>query len=93
MEGYIDTVCFIGGSGTTCGKEAVTANYLRRYPDRAAMGELRFTVGEVLPAGAGHAWTTGVWTLYREADTLSGGFTLLWVQGNEGWRIARDHTY
>lgn len=93
MEGYADTVCFIGASGTTCGKEEVTARYLSRYPDRAAMGRLHFTIGEVLPAGEAHAWTTGNWTLYRQADTLGGGFTLLWVQGAEGWRIARDHTY
>jgi ketosteroid isomerase-like protein len=93
MEGYADTVCFISVSGTTCGREEVTRHYLSRYPDRAAMGRLHFGIGEVLPAGDAHAWSTGQWTLYREADTLGGGFTLLWVRQAEGWRIVRDHTY
>ncbi len=93
MEGYADTVCFIGASGTTCGRQEVTARYLTRYPDRAAMGRLHFTIGEVLPVGAGHAWTTGAWALHRQSDTLAGGFTLLWVHRPKGWRITRDHTY
>jgi hypothetical protein len=36
MEGYSDTVCFISKRGVTCGREAVTANYLRSYPDKEA---------------------------------------------------------
>ncbi|MEO8588519.1 MAG: nuclear transport factor 2 family protein [Flavobacteriales bacterium] len=93
MAGYADTTCFIGKKGKTCGREAVTANYLKSYPDKAAMGDLAFGIHEVVPAGAEHAWMTGTWNLYRAADTLGGGFSLLWVKGAEGWRIARDHTY
>lgn len=93
MQGYSDTVCFIGSRGTTCGRDAVTANYLRNYPDQAAMGDLAFGIQEVVPAGDDHAWVTGTWTLVRAADTLGGGFSLLWARERDGWRIVRDHTY
>ncbi len=93
MEGYADTVCFIGARGMTCGRDAVLQNYVERYPDREAMGDLDFGISELVPAGDRHAWMTGTWRLVRTADTLSGGFTLLWVEGEEGWRIARDHSY
>ncbi|MEZ4806521.1 MAG: nuclear transport factor 2 family protein [Flavobacteriales bacterium] len=93
MMAYSDTVCFIGRTRTTCGKDKVTAQYRRSYPDRAAMGMLRFELDEVLPVGDKHAWVTGGWRLYRAADTLGGGFSLLWAREHQGWRIVRDHTY
>jgi ketosteroid isomerase-like protein len=93
MQGYADTVCFLSPRGRTCGRAEVTANYKRSYPDASAMGDLTFGVGEVVPAGADHAWMTGTWRLARRSDTLSGAFSLLWVKQAEGWRIARDHTY
>ena len=93
MQGYADTVCFLSPRGRTCGRAEVTANYKRSYPDASAMGDLTFGVGEVVPAGAGHAWMTGTWSLTRNSDTLSGAFSLLWVKQAEGWRIVRDHTY
>lgn len=93
MSGYCTEVCFIGRAGRTCGKDSVTANYLRSYPDKQAMGDLTFTIHEVLPAGTNHAWVTGLWDLHRTTDTLNGGFSLLWTREKEGWRILRDHTY
>ncbi len=93
MSGYAAEVCFIGRRGRTCGREAVARNYQKNYPNKAAMGDLRFEITELLPAGEGFAWMTGNWELVRTADTLGGGFSLLWQKGTEGWRILRDHTY
>jgi len=93
MQLYSDTICFIGRGSRTCGRKAVTANYLKSYPDQAAMGDLSFGIHEVLLAGNHHAWVTGTWNLFRAADTIGGGFSLLWVKERAGWRIARDHTY
>ncbi len=93
MAYYSDTACFIGRKGRTCGREAVTANYFKNYPDKAAMGDLAFGLHEVIMAGEAHAWLTGTWTLNRTADTLTGGFSLFWVKEGEVWKIARDHTY
>jgi ketosteroid isomerase-like protein len=42
MQGYTEDVCFLGTSGRSCGKQAVTQDYLRRYPDQASMGHLAF---------------------------------------------------
>lgn len=93
MEAYSDTVCFFSPNGTTCGKQAVLEKYRRSYPDAARMGDLQFTVREVLPLGMDHAWVTGGWALHRASDTLSGGFSLLWVREAGGWSIVRDHTH
>ena len=93
MAGYAEEVCFIGSRGRTCGREAVARNYGKSYPDKAAMGDLRFVLHEVLPVGGAHAWVTGTWELFRTADTLSGGFSLLWHKGADGWQILRDHSY
>ena len=93
MHAYSDTICFISSRGTRCGKAEVQASYERNYPDQAAMGDLAFLIHEVIPTGNRHAWCTGEWKLYRTADTLGGGFSLLWTLEEQGWRIARDHTY
>ena len=93
MVHYSDTICFLGPRWRNCGKAKVQASYERNYPDRAAMGDLTFGITEVLPIGGDQAWCTGTWALYRPADTLSGGFTLLWVLEDGRWRIVRDHTY
>lgn len=93
MRGYADSICFTGRKGLTCGKSQVTENYKQSYPDRAAMGDLTFGISEVKPIAADNAWLTGTWRLVRAADTLGGGYTLLWQRTPEGWRIVRDHSY
>jgi ketosteroid isomerase-like protein len=93
MAYYSDTICFLSPKGRRCGKAEVQASYERNYPDQAAMGDLTFGITEVVPIGSAQAWCTGTWALHRQADTLSGGFTLLWVLEGGGWRIVRDHTY
>lgn len=93
MEGYSDTICFVGSRGMTCGKEEVAANYRRSYPDKAAMGELHFGITEIVPIADRNAWLTGTWQLIRPSDTLSGGFSLLWAREQDAWRIVRDHSY
>ncbi|MBP6699538.1 MAG: nuclear transport factor 2 family protein [Flavobacteriales bacterium] len=93
MVGYDEKVCFISPKGSTCGRDSVTARYLRTYPDQQAMGDLEFGIGEVLPAGNDHAWCTGTWKLHRSRDTVAGGFSLFWARTPQGWRILRDHTY
>lgn len=93
MNGYADSVCFITLGSRMCGKAEVTTRYLARYPDKDAMGDLTFTIDEVLLAGADHAWLTGTWSVARAADTLGGGFSLLWKMYGEDWLIVRDHTY
>lgn len=93
MAGYWEDVVFISPKGLTHGSDGVQANYERSYPDGSAMGRLTFGVHEVTAAGGRHAWVSGTWSLLRSADTLSGGFSLLWEQRAGSWRIVRDHSY
>ena len=93
MQGYGDSICFVGRNDLNCGKAEVTAHYKKTYPDKAAMGDLAFGITEILQAGGDHAWLTGNWKLERSADTVGGGFSLLWERQQDGWRIIRDHTY
>lgn len=93
MNGYSNDVCFMGRKTRTCGAREVEKNYLANYPDKAAMGDMRFDIHELVPAGADHAWMTGAWELVRATDTIGGGFSLLWHREAAGWRIIRDHTY
>lgn len=93
MTGYAADVCFIGSRGRTCGRDAVTLNYEKSYPNKATMGNLRFEVSELLPVGTDYAWVTGTWQIYRATDTVGGGFSLLWRNDAEEWHIIRDHTY
>lgn len=93
MSGYSEDVVFISPKGLTHGREGVQANYERSYPDGAAMGRLTFGVHEVTAAGPDHAWVSGTWSLHREADTLNGGFSLLWEARDGAWSIIRDHSY
>lgn len=93
MRSYSDTVCFLSPRGRTCGRAEVTANYVKGYPDKEAMGDLEFGIEELLPVDADHVWLTGSWTLRRSADTLGGGFSLLWAREKDAWRIVRDHSY
>jgi hypothetical protein len=45
MNGYweSDSLMFVGKTGVTYGYEATYQGYLKRYPDLATMGKLKFT--------------------------------------------------
>jgi ketosteroid isomerase-like protein len=92
MEYYHSDVCFLSDDGQSCGKDLVTRNYKRSYPDSNAMGTLAFNNWEIRMVGESAAWVSGTWTLFRTADTLDGRYSLLWLDTDEGWRIFRDHS-
>lgn len=94
MKGYweSDSLRFIGKSGITFGWKPTLANYQRSYPDRAAMGQLHFTILRVESTGKHTAFVTGAWKLVREKDTPQGYFTLLWRKIDGKWVIVADHS-
>ncbi|MBK9451778.1 MAG: DUF4440 domain-containing protein [Bacteroidetes bacterium] len=94
MNGYwrSDSLRFIGKSGITYGWQPTLANYQRSYPDKAAMGKLKFTILRVESLGKGVAHVTGAWLLTREKDAPQGYFTLLWRKINGEWVIVADHS-
>jgi ketosteroid isomerase-like protein len=98
IEGFMkaywksDSLVFIGSRGLTYGWETVLSNYRKSYPDQAAMGKLSFNNRLIREIDNNHFWVAGQWKLYRETDTISGHYTLVWKRINGQWRIISDHS-
>ena len=96
MSGYADSdgTTFVGKT-ITRGYKGVLDSYHRRYPTKAAMGQLAFSDLEVKLLGAEYASVIGKWHLTRSADAggdVGGIFTLLFRKTTGGWKIILDHT-
>jgi hypothetical protein len=93
MEGYwrSDSLRFVGTTITE-GWQATLERYRKSYPDRAAMGELRFEYYRFHFIDASVCLVTGRYHLKREADAPTGIFSLLLRKINERWVIVYDHT-
>lgn len=96
MEGYENSphTTFVG-KAVTKGHAQVLADYKKRYPSKAQMGSLRFTILEVQMLGAEHANVLGRFALKRTKEAggdTSGIFTLLFRKTGKGWKIIQDHT-
>ncbi|CCG98539.1 hypothetical protein FAES_0528 [Fibrella aestuarina BUZ 2] len=95
MVGYwpSDSLTFVGKAGITYGYAATLANYKKRYPDRASMGTLAFTILKVDFPGPNVAYVIGKWHLTRpQIGDVGGHFTLLWRKINGRWLIVSDHS-
>jgi ketosteroid isomerase-like protein len=87
-----DETAFVGASGLTRGWQAVLDRYHKNYPDRAAMGYLKFSNLEIHLLCPDAAFAIGQFQLQRENDKPAGIFTLDFKKFAEGWRIVVDHT-
>jgi len=94
MAGYwkSDKTEFVGASGITRGWETVLEHYRKGYPDRKAMGELRFSILDIHALAPNAAYVLGTYHLEREKGSQEGVFTLILRKFPEGWRIVHDHT-
>lgn len=93
MKGYwkSEQLSFASGGQVTRGWQATRDRYHRRYPDRAAMGELEFSQLEVELLGPDAAYMLGRWKLQKESS-MEGNFTLLFRKMEGEWKIVHDHT-
>ncbi len=93
MEYYwrSDSLKFIGGKGITYGWQNTLDKYLKSYPDKAAMGVLKFTIKEATQLSSTSIYVIGQWEL-EKAKPTGGHFTLLWKKINGKWVIVADHT-
>ena len=93
MEGYwkSDSLMFIGKNGIQYGWQNTLDNYLTSYPNKEAMGQLKFTIIKLELADSS-AYLLGKWDLARKTDSLGGYFTLYWKKVNNQWVITIDHT-
>jgi ketosteroid isomerase-like protein len=94
MAGYwkSDKTEFAGVGGLLRGWQALLDRYRSTYPDRKAMGQLRFSDLEINMLSPDSAYIVGRWQLERENDHPGGVFTLILRKFPEGWRIVHDHT-
>jgi ketosteroid isomerase-like protein len=98
VEGYMETywkspaLRFASGGKVTFGWQETLDGYLKRYPDRAAMGHLVFSDLDITVQSEDAALAFGAWRLEREHDQPYGLFTLQLHRFPEGWRIVHDHT-
>ncbi|MFQ5463038.1 MAG: YybH family protein [Phycisphaerae bacterium] len=73
------------------GWAATMERYRQRYPDREAMGYLKFDVLEIRELGDDAAYVLGRWYL-RKTEPVGGTFTLVLRKIDGAWRIVHDHT-
>lgn len=94
MNGYWenDSLMFIGKSGVTYGWTNTLNNYKKGYPDKAAMGQLTFTLIQVKPISKKYYHVVGKWHLKRNMGDVGGHFTLLFKKIKGNWVIIADHS-
>jgi ketosteroid isomerase-like protein len=88
-----DSLMFVGKTGITYGYKSTYEGYLKRYPDRATMGQLKFTFLNFSFPGPDVAFVVGKFHLTRpEKGDAEGHYTLLWKKIKGKWLIICDHT-
>lgn len=95
MVGYwqSDSLMFIGKSGMNHGYQTTLDNYKKGYPDRAAMGTLKFDILKIKPLGKKHCFVVGKWHLTRpEKGDVGGHFSLIFEKIKGKWLIIADHS-
>ncbi|MHC1704043.1 MAG: hypothetical protein AB9846_09070 [Tenuifilaceae bacterium] len=94
MDGYwkSDSLRFLGRRGLTKGWQTTLDNYKKSYPDKSAMGKLKFNHISFEPLNNKQMFVVGKWALEREKDTLSGYYSLLWKNIDGQWKVIFDHT-
>jgi len=97
IEGFMtyywksDSLKFIGKKGITYGWQQTLDNYLKSYPDKSAMGILKFEIKESTQLSPESIYIIGSWELQKEKP-VGGYFTLLWKKIEGKWVIVADHT-
>lgn len=94
MEGYWNSpkLTFIGSRGVTTGWDQTMASYKKGYPDKAAMGKLRFELQDVREQSKKVVSVVGKFILDREDETLDGHFLLIVKKFKGKWLVVADHT-
>ena len=94
METYwkSEKLSFVGSRGPTYGWQATLESYKKGYPDKAAMGQLKFTILNISKIDKKSIYVIGKFELTREIGDLSGHFTLVIQKLNGQWLIISDHS-
>lgn len=94
MLGYwqSDSLAFTSTNGTVKGWHNTLDRYHIAYPNKRAMGRLKFDIIDIQLMDKTTATLVGKWVLYRENDNSKGDFTLIFKKINGDWLIIKDVT-
>ena len=98
MEGFMDyywrsdSLLFVGKKGPTYGWQNILDDYKKGYPDKAAMGKLKFNTLKITPVNETNVFVMGRWELKGNYGNPDGYFTLWMREINGEWKIVADHT-
>ncbi len=94
METYRNSekLSFVGSRGPTFGWQQTLNNYKTGYPDKAAMGKLKFTIIDVSKIDQKTVYVIGRFELTREIGNVSGYYTLVIQEFGKEWLITSDHS-
>lgn len=87
-----DSLVFVGKSGVTYGWQNTLDNYKKGYPDKTAMGQLKFTIIKIEPLSNRVYNVIGKWHLTRTIGDLQGHYTLVLKKIDGKWLIVQDHS-
>lgn len=94
MQGYWKSgqLRFVSNGKFRYGWDETLAVYKKNYPNKAALGELKFTIAEIKMLSNYAAMVVGRWDLHRQKDAPTGVFTLLVEKIDDRWVITMDHS-
>ena len=94
MQGYwhSDKMRFVSNGKFRYGWDETLAAYKQHYPDKATLGQLKFTIKDIKMLSNYAALVVGRWELTREKDSPKGVFTLLFEKIDDKWVITHDHS-
>jgi hypothetical protein len=94
METYRNSekLSFVGSRGPTFGWQQTLENYKTGYPDKAAMGNLKFTILNISKIDKKTVFVIGKFDLTREIGNVSGYYTLVIQKFGKEWLIVSDHS-
>lgn len=87
-----EKLSFVGSSGPTYGWQATLESYKKGYPDKAAMGNLKFTILDVSKIDRKTVYVIGKFEVTREMGNLRGYFTVVIQKIKNEWLIVSDHS-
>ncbi len=94
MQGYWknEQLRFVSNGKFRYGWDETLAAYKKNYPNKEALGELKFTIKEIKMLSNYAAMVVGRWDLKRQKDAPTGVFTLLVEKIDDRWVITMDHS-
>ena len=94
METYwkSEKLTFIGSRGPTYGWQATLDNYKKGYPNKEAMGKLKFVILNISKVDKKTVSVIGRFELTRTIGDVSGHFSLIIQKFKKDWFIISDHS-